>query len=120
MGYVRVIPRDLFNEADLLKCVGKLYLELENINKLFYTRLPAEVVMSYSDEFLIDQCPHDGSIYIKNVHLVVREKGHNVYRPLNTRVPWNVYIYDDNGDIIDVFNENGTLSSEFVKFLRRG
>ncbi len=27
--YARVIPRDLFNEANLLKCFGNLYLRLE-------------------------------------------------------------------------------------------
>lgn len=27
MTYRRVIPRDLFNEADLLKCLGRLYID---------------------------------------------------------------------------------------------
>lgn len=28
-NYERVVPRDLFNEANLLKCIGKLVLEIE-------------------------------------------------------------------------------------------
>jgi hypothetical protein len=31
MGYTRVIPRDLFNEANLLKCIGGLYIALEHV-----------------------------------------------------------------------------------------
>ena len=29
MTYRRVIPRDLFNEGNLLKCLGKLYVQAE-------------------------------------------------------------------------------------------
>lgn len=43
MTYLRVIPRDLFNEAKLLKCLGKLYLEAEKsggarVNNEFQSR----------------------------------------------------------------------------------
>lgn len=27
--YIRVLPRDLFNEADLLKCVARLWILLD-------------------------------------------------------------------------------------------
>ncbi len=30
MTYKRVIPRDLFNEANLLKCYGALWIALDN------------------------------------------------------------------------------------------
>ena len=34
MSYPRVIPRDLFNEASLLKCYGQVYLKLEELGLL--------------------------------------------------------------------------------------
>jgi len=32
MSYTRVIPRDLFNEANLLKCYGQIYIEVERMS----------------------------------------------------------------------------------------
>jgi hypothetical protein len=32
-NYLRIIPRDLFNESNILKCYGQLYLELEKHGK---------------------------------------------------------------------------------------
>lgn len=107
MSYFRVIPRDLFNEANLLKCYGMLYIELEKIGKekILYggdTEDPFEVVQDES-----------GFTYLRNVYIV----GLQFYRPLNSRSPWPLYAVDDGGEEMGVFNSEGNLSREFTEYI---
>ena len=47
--YNRVIPRDLFNEANLLKCMGQLYLCLEAANlKYVYLEHDGDAFQAHS------------------------------------------------------------------------
>lgn len=117
MSYLRVIPRDLFNEANLLKCYGQLYLQLERLN------LP-DVSLDFEDEgvaqpFEIDQDPHDGSLYFENVRLSVRGELQILFRPLNSREPWPLYVDGTEApEPVAIFNEDGTLTEEMLRFLR--
>lgn len=108
--YIRVIPRDLFNEANLLKCFGQLYLCLETLN-------PAGVSLDNDGEpFDIDQNPDDGSLFVRNVVLTVRGETMRLQRPLNSRQPWPLYL--DTGDTeYAVFDDAGKLTSEFLSLL---
>lgn len=114
MSYIRVIPRDLFNEANLLKCMGQVALIIDNFNNFFPdVKLLPETV----DHFHIVQDASDGSIAVDNVQLHVRGKPYRLWRPLNSRRPWPLYLRD--GDMeIDVFQEDGTLTPEMSRFLR--
>jgi hypothetical protein len=114
MSYVRVIPRDLFNEGDLLKCLGKLWIRLDD-------RRGHRAEMhgpTYSDGFEVDQDPADGSIAARNVHLTVDGRPHRLYRPLNSRSPWPLWASAEPDDL-RVFNEegDGDLSPEFLAFI---
>ena len=64
-NYKRVTPRDLFNEAKLLKCIGRISLFiLENqIKGLNY-----EHTTDDNEGFTIVQDKSDGSISIWNIH----------------------------------------------------
>ncbi len=109
--YARVIPRDLFNEANLLKCFGNLYLRLEVLS------LP-DVYLDHDDElFAIDQHEDSGAIYIKNVRLVVRGTHVHIERPLNSRYAWPLYLTTPDDEEISVFDDDGNLSEEMMKFL---
>lgn len=62
--YRRAMPRDLFNEAKLLKCMGRLELQMldygiDGLNRYHNTM--------DNDGFEIAQDPSDGSIYISNL-----------------------------------------------------
>jgi hypothetical protein len=118
MGYDRVIPRDLFNEADLLKCIGRLYLELENLYKIYDPKYVAEVLQVDQGPFLIEQNPTDGSIYVKNVDLFFKGNTYKIYRPLNTKIPYNVFLERIREEDIPIFDVNGDLTEEFRGFLR--
>lgn len=112
VAYQRVIPRDLFNEANLLKCYGQLYLLLEaHIGhgvQLGYTGAP----------FRIEQNPADGSLTITNVILTINRSVVPLMRPLNSREPWPLYAFDANNEVdIAVFTDDGKLTDEFQALL---
>jgi hypothetical protein len=102
MTYRRVIPRDLFNEANLLKCMGRLALLREHM-------LAEDVA-----EFRIEQDESDGSISVVNLPLWLKAKTYRLFRPLNSRAPWPLYLtYGD--DDIAVFDEYGDLTQQFAE-----
>lgn len=104
MTYERVLPRDLFNEANLIKCIGKIVLMIEDcdVNDLQY---------HYDgEEFYINQNPYDGSTHISNIEFwtVGKENNRQVFftRSLNSRAPWPITacVGDDE---FDVFSKDG-------------
>ncbi len=102
MNYPRVIPRDLFNEGNLLKCYGKLYIELEkigleNLLKHFNKDTPFEVTQDES-----------GCLYIDNLYINYIK----FFRPLNSRESWSLYaIYNDIE--YEIFTNEGTFTTKF-------
>lgn len=110
MSYNRVIPRDLFNEANLLKCYGQLYILLERLHG-HHAAFSAEDL----DSFDITQSPADGSITIENLLLIVGAENYRLRRPLNSREPWPLYAEktdDDDFDVVLVFDDDGQLSAD--------
>lgn len=116
MSYQRVIPRDLFNEANLMKCYGQLYLELEHMN------VPGVELEHHGDNFIITQDESSGDLTINNILLVVGRKTYGFYRPLNSREGWPLYLMTGD-DPIPVFLPGtgvGYLSDEFKRFILKG
>lgn len=111
MSYLRVIPRDLFNEASLLKCLGKLALQLEDNYRHRDVHLE-----DFGQAFAIEQNPDDGSIHVANLPFMVDGVQYNLYRPLNSREDWPLWLSTDAEDI-PVFDNFGGLSPEFKGFL---
>lgn len=114
MSYQRVIPRDLFNEAKLLKCLGQLSLIIHE-GKGIRWPLSMEHVDS-EDGFIVDQDPDTGGIFVVNMSLFVGENHVGLYSPLNSRRPYPLQFehHDESGD---VFDDAGNLSPEFVSWL---
>lgn len=113
MTYRRVIPRDLFNEANLLKCLGMLWIALEGTQGHC-------AALDHADGhiFAVIQDPDDGSISCSTVTLTIRDQITPLFRPLNSRDPYPLWArfgdllgdYED----IEVFNIEGHLSAEFL------
>ncbi|MBU9199912.1 hypothetical protein KTD31_00665 [Burkholderia multivorans] len=112
MSYSRVIPRDLFNEANLLKCYGRLYLNLEKAGA------PAVELVHDGEAFDVQQDDSSGAIFVANVKLKVRGVACKMYRPLNSREAWPLYLALDDDSEIEVFNEDGDFSVEMLEFLK--
>ena len=124
MRYNRVIPRDLFNEANLLKCYGRLWICLDDMNNhgaILGDGDSHGVLDDHSgDPFVICQNDTDGSTYIANVRLTVHGQRYYLRRPLNSRNPWPLWCehpYSDEFEPIEVFTDEGYLSSDFLNLI---
>jgi hypothetical protein len=107
MTYQRVVPRDLFNEADLLKMLGKLVIHIIDRKD----HLP----WSYEEDnaaFNIAQDPNDGSISCTNLKFYLNGEQVFLKRPLNTRQPWQLlavfrdeeyYVFSSKGEVMPNF-----------------
>jgi hypothetical protein len=113
MTYTRVIPRDLFNEGDLLKCYGRLWVLLDE-TRGHVAQLGEEEMLPGAD-FEIWQDEGDGSIFVANVGFRVRGVRWTLRRPLNARAAWPLYANSPLGDEFHVFTEDGQLSPEFFQ-----
>lgn len=97
----RVLPRDAFNDANLLKCIGKLTMLIED-GALDWLRY------SYNGEpFDIQQDPSSGSTYVSNIFFHT-QKGEPVahVRPLNSREAWPLILLHG-GNEYYAFSESG-------------
>lgn len=119
MSYVRVIPRDLFNEANFLKCLGALYIALETAGA-HHASLMFEPFDASAD-FGVTQ-NGDGALYSTSIEFIVRGTPYHLTRPLNSRASWPLYCSDlDNDDFepVAVFDEaTGKLSADFLALIK--
>lgn len=115
MTYKREIPRDLFNEANLLKCLGQLALIAHDTNRAGFRLTHRE------GGFIICQDPADGAIYCPTVHIFIGQEPFIHRRPLNSREPWPLYVeplaMSGLGDETEVFDDEGNLSPDFRKLI---
>ena len=67
MSYQLVLPRDLFNQSKLLKCIGRISLYiLDNMT-------PVDINICFSgkdDMFIIEQDPASGNLFIYNINIL--------------------------------------------------
>lgn len=110
MSYRRVIPRDLFNEASLLKCLGKIVLDIED------GKLPWLSYHHDGEAFTIVQNESNGALYCGNVQFFACKKTLHFERPLNSREAWPLF-YETENDCFEVFDNAGNiiLTKEQVK-----
>ena len=92
MTYKRVLPRDAFNEAKLLKCVGKLTLMIED------GQLPVWCYHYDGDAFNIVQDDSDGSISVANITFWRNKRQVHVFTPLNDKSLWPALVRDGSDD----------------------
>lgn len=114
MTYRRTLPRDAFNEADLLKMVGKLWIAVHENHPGNTARFVEEDVA----RFEIEQDPSSGSISVVNLTFEVAGVRHLLERPLNSRDPWPLWArdaQDPDAEEIRVFDAEGRLSEEMLR-----
>ena len=109
MSYPRVIPRDLFNEASLLKCLGRLWVETERFS-------PAVLLEHDGEPFDVRQSQGDGSLTVENIQFSIRLKPYELYRPLNSRESGPLFMMVGD-DAIRVFTEDGKLSGGMLSVI---
>lgn len=108
--YLRVIPRDLFNEASLLKCLGRFWIETERYQ-------PRKVTIEHDGEpFDVWQDENDGTLSVTNISITINGVTCYLCRPLNSREPWPLYL-DTEEDRIAVFTNDGELTRELLTLI---
>jgi len=110
-SYRREIPRDLFNEANLLKCYGKLYIEIEKLG------VRDVELVHQGGPFMAAQDSSSGNLTLANVHLMIRGEACPLSRPLNSRDAWPLYATVGDGEEIDVFDGSGNLTPDMRSLL---
>lgn len=106
--YARVIPRDFFNEAKLLKCFGQLALKIldnatpENLN--IY-------IEENGEPFEID-LTDDGSLFIRNYATTINYTSVLFKSTYNSKSNYPFFCELDNIDY-EVFDDHGNFTDEF-------
>jgi hypothetical protein len=117
--YVRVLPRDLFNEASLLKLYGRLWIALDEMRDHVAAFVEEDV-----DEFDVSQDEASGAITIANITFTVAGVPHRLERPLNSRAAWPLWVEaseaDPDFDPVRVFDDEGALSAEMLELIGAG
>lgn len=109
MSYTRVIPRDLFNEAKLIKCLGQLALHIHDGDSGLRLNLSHDEPES---GFRIDQNRSDASLYCENLELTCGFRLVGLRLPYNSRDAYPLQFWAD--DIEGrVFDDDGAFSAEF-------
>lgn len=118
MSYIRVIPRDFFNESKLLKCLGKLSLNILD-NKDHVKKYLTEQFDNV-DSFNIQQDESSGDIYCINYNLF-NELGDEILLSslLNSKLNWPLLFETDSIKEL-VFQDDGEFSQEFLDYVKIG
>lgn len=110
MSHVRVIPRDLFNEAKLLKCVGKVVLWMHD------GRTPPALQHNAEDgamvePFRIEQSEDDGSLSVANLSFNIRGRLVSFRSSYNSKEAWPLIMQMDDHEW-EPINEDGSMNND--------
>lgn len=104
MSYYRVIPRDFFNEAKLLKCLGAFELRTQHTGGV--NMLPFQTEHD-GDAFQVVQDPHDASLFVSNYIVTLRGDEVHLYVPYNNEGdPFPLYA-EYQGKVYKVLDDEG-------------
>lgn len=120
MNYQRVLPRDLFNEAKLLKCLGQLALLIHNGVGIRWPLRFEEIRLE--EGFRITQDPSAGCLSCVNLELYCSTHRIELRLIYNSRSPYPLMFHYDGAllqETGDVFTDKGELDVDFTSFLDR-
>lgn len=113
LNYDRVIPRDLFNEAKLLKCVGRLCLLIHD------DKAPDNVKFEHDSGSFEIGMTTDGDLTISNVKFSINDKEFMFIARYNNKSNYPFFVQDEEYLDHRVFDEQGNLDLEFVEFCKK-
>lgn len=104
----RVLPRDAFNDANLLKCIAQLTMLIEDGAKEV-----EGLTFHYDGEpFNIRQDESDGSTHVANIQFWLKRHLVLMRRPLNSRDAWPLLMIH-NGEEYYIFGKDGNILPSF-------
>lgn len=105
-NYIRIIPRDLFNESKLLKCIGRLVLLIHD----GYTLNNME--MEHDNDAFEIGLTDDGFLTITNIVFTINNKQLFLKSLYNSKDNFPLFLEYDYCDYL-VFDENGNYTDDF-------
>ncbi len=124
MGYIRVIPRDFFNESKLLKCLGQLSLLV--LEDSIYRHLTGVKEVNITEEFIEEDQGFnillDSDLYglvCANYEFCVNGIPMLLYHPYNSKEQYPLCFVSISGDTYSVFTETGEVTDEFITEIGR-
>ena len=66
--------------------------------------------------FEIDQSPGSGDIYCSNLTIVTRTGRAHIWRGLNSRDEWPIFVATDDDEAIEILDKTGNFTEEFVQW----
>lgn len=109
MSYTRVIPRDFFNEAKLLKCMGQLALKI--LDGMLPDGLKIEI--NESGEPFNILLTDDGRLFISNYETTINDVYVSMSTTYNSKDAFPLVCFHDD-DETTVFDDNGEFTEEFI------
>ena len=109
--YIRVIPRDLFNEAKLLKCMGVLCLAILD------NKTPCKMESEHNGETFEVVLLQEGSLTISNIQIIVKGLELTFKTTYNSKANYPLYV-EYNEEDFEVFNEQGEFSKDFINLCK--
>lgn len=103
--YIRVIPRDLFNEAKLLKCIGQLTLFIHDGKGM-------GINFNHDDEAFEIGLNDEGSLSIRNIDFWIEDYRLIFKTTYNSKRNYPLICETEDNEI-DVFDDNGQFTEEF-------
>lgn len=108
-NYTRVLPRDLYNESKLLKCIGRLVLLIED------GHAPYGLQYEHEGEPFEIGLVEDGHLTFTNIHFSIGETELFLKTVYNSKNNYPLFLEYDNVDY-EVFDEHGHFTKEFFSF----
>ena len=111
MTHIRVLPRDLFNDAKLLKCLGFLTLHIHD-NVLY--GLTCEYA---ADPFDIEQDESSGDLSVSNIRFYLGGDQIRFFSSYNDKSNFPLLCSTNDDEIVRVFNDDGSYTDDFCALL---
>jgi len=108
-NYNRVIPRDFFNEAKLLKCMGQLALMILD------NKTPVKMSIEETGEPFEVALLDEGSLTVTNYRVIIQDNEFLLKTTYNSKSNYPL-ICDNDGEEYTVFDESGNFDQEFIDF----
>ena len=111
MSYQRVIPRDFFNEAKLLKCMGQLSLKILDCQLPEGIKIEIEETGEPFEIHLTD----DGRLFVSNYQTSINDTYISLSTTYNSKYNYPLICFHDDVELL-VFDEFGNFTEEFIQF----
>jgi len=112
MKYKRVIPRDFFNNAKLLKCLGAFTLL---VDEYAFTR--KLISIEENDEPFNIALTENGELFCANYTWYLKGEPLFLFTPYNSKAAYPLFCRIENSDY-NVLNEHGKFDIEFLNYIK--